>query len=123
MEECTDSRYAMRTRLNIRDSDATLILKVGRVTPGTKLTISTARKTEKPYRIVDPHKGYFIPKVVQWICEGDFEVVNVAGPRETSRPGIYKRSRQYLLDVWHLVFMYERWGLKIWDPKRDVNNT
>lgn len=122
MRECNDSRYAKRTRLNIRDSDATLILKAGRVTPGTKLTISTARKTDKPYRIVDPYKNYFIPRVVQWICEGGYEVLNVAGPRESSRSGIYERSRQYLLDVWHLCFMYERWGLKIWDPKRTANN-
>jgi len=124
LQEADSSRPQQRTRLNVRDSDATLILRSGRIlSPGTKLTIKILRDARKPYRICDPFKTYTVPRIVQWICQPQkggkiIEVLNVAGPRESKVPGIYERSFQYLTDIFHLVALYQRHGIEIWNPKR-----
>lgn len=125
LREATSSRPAQRTGLNVRDSDATLIVRSGRVLgPGTKLTIKLLRDAQKPYRICDPYKVYAIPRIVQWICEPQandktIEVLNVAGSRESSHKGIYDRTFQYLTDIFHLVALYQSYGIEIWNPKRN----
>jgi hypothetical protein len=124
MQETTSPRYAQRTRLNVRDSDATLIVVASRlVTPGTKLTMTLLRKVEKPYRRCDPYKLWTVPRIVQWICQPQqsgkiIEILNVAGSRETNMPGIYERTFQYLTDIFHFVALYQRHGIQIWNPKR-----
>lgn len=124
LKEATSSRPAQRTRLNVRDSDATLIVRSGRIlSPGTKLTIKLLREAEKPYRICDPYKVYTVPRIVQWICEpqadNTIEILNVAGPRESKSKGIYDRTFQYLTDIFHLVALYQHHGIEIWNPKRN----
>ena len=129
MKEAESSRYMQRTMWNIRDSDATLILRTGsKLGPGTKLTIKMLREKEKIYRICDPYRIYTVPRVAQWIVESrldgiqGIEVLNVAGSRESRHPGIYDRSKQFLSDVWHIVQMFEEFGIKYWDPERPKNN-
>lgn len=121
--------YKTRTLLNIREADATMILRLhgaGVLTPGTKLTIKTCQSSGRPYRLFDPSRIYTVPRAARWICEtrileGDIErsieVLNVAGPRESKFPGIYDQTKLYLDSVLSYVFMYQRWGVKIWAPK------
>lgn len=131
LEECDSSRPARRTALNIADSDATMVLRFsggGRVlSPGTKLTIKICRDKGKPYRIFDPSKVKSVPRAVQWICEqkildGEEErgikILNIAGPKESKFPGIYDSSLIYLKDILGFVFTYNRWGAKIWSPRK-----
>ena len=118
LEESDSSRYQERTKLNIRESDATLILVPGRVrSPGTKLTLTSCRKAEKHYRMFHPYRNHLVPRAVRWIVEEDITVLNVAGPREANNPGLQKRSTQFLSDILHYVFVYQRWGIQIWNPK------
>jgi hypothetical protein len=51
--EAEDAEPNTRTTLNIRDSDATLILSQGELHGGSKFTASTALKAGKPYLHVD----------------------------------------------------------------------
>lgn len=117
--------YKPRTVRNVADADATLILRFqggGRtLSPGTKLTLSTIQSLEKSYRIYDPSKSHHAPLAVQWICEtiiddsGRYiEILNVAGPRESGSPGIYEKSKKFMIEVLNYTFCYRRWGLKIW---------
>ena len=110
--------YRARTIKNIQSSDATMILRIsgaGRVLgPGTKLTIATLQKMDKPYRLFDPSKIYTVPKAAQWICQ----TKDVAGSRESKDPGIYKATRIFLDSVFSYVFMYQRWGIRIWAPQK-----
>ncbi len=130
-EHETSRDYRARTVKNIAESDATIILRFhggGRVLgPGTKLTITTLRRAEKPYRIFDPSRIHSVPKAVQWICEttipeGDIErnikILNVAGPRESGSPGIYEKTKVFLTDVFGYVFVYQKWGIKLWAPQK-----
>lgn len=117
MKEAESSRWAQRTALNVRDSDATLILKTGHITTGTKLTIKICRQKSRYYVICDPYKPYHVPRAVKFIIEQNVKILNVAGPRESRRKGIYKQSKTFLTDVFHFVFQFQKWGIKIWDPK------
>jgi hypothetical protein len=42
-------------------------------------------------------------EVVDWIVRNDIKTLNVAGPRESSRLGIYAKARVYLEDVFRRV--------------------
>jgi len=123
LREAESSRYAQRTALNVRDSDATLILKSGLITTGTKLTITICRRKTKYYVICDPFKTYHVPRAVKFIVEQNVSVLNIAGPRERGRPGIYKQSKLFITDVLHMVFQYQQFGIKIWDPKPPKGKT
>ncbi|HJR89467.1 MAG TPA: putative molybdenum carrier protein [Aeromicrobium sp.] len=88
---------SVRTRLNVRDSDATLIVWDGRgPSPGTQLTIEAARDLGRP-TLVTPGDA---DDVQLWLEDLDPGVVlNVAGPRESTRPGTYARTLELLRTV------------------------
>lgn len=92
----TDSReFEERTKLNIRDSDGTIILVHEtpiKVTDGTILTIETIQQSNKPYRIIDLSKETELEKLVFWINDSNIKTLNIAGPRESQAPGIYTSS-------------------------------
>jgi hypothetical protein len=99
LEETPEADYAQRTEWNIRDSDATLILAQGEPTGGTAFTIECARGGEKPYFVVDLASGEKPDRVVQWIIGGGIEILNVAGPRESTAPGVYRLAVDFLRRV------------------------
>lgn len=99
-ETATDT-YAERTRLNVRDSDATLIVGPGDGSPGTSLTAREARSRAKPLlqvEITDRPEA-----VAAWLRGHDVCVLNVAGPRESEVPGIYRRALAFMQVVLHDV--------------------
>ena len=74
--------YPERTRLNVVDSDGTLI--VGNIhSPGSQMTLSTCIAEGKPH-IVNP----VAPLLVAWLTAHDIKILNVAGNRESKNPGI-----------------------------------
>jgi len=133
LEECPRGRPSMARLRNIRDSDATLILRPARI-GGTlpesiKLVIRSCRNLGRPYRILDPYKTARIPSAVRWICEtnakeGDDEehqeirVLNVVGLKESKHPGIYDRSLTFINDILSYTSVYKSWGIKIWAPSK-----
>lgn len=96
MRETMSSAYRERTRLNVRDSDATLILTRGRPTGGTALTLVIARELARPNRVVDLVGSGNPAMLREWITDQQINVLNVAGPRESTRPGIYGEASHYL---------------------------
>jgi len=118
MREAESSRYSQRTALNVRDSNATIIMRHGLITKGTKLTIRVCRQKLRFYVICDPYKVHHVPRVAKFLIEQEVGVINVAGPRERSRPGIYEQAKLFTTDVLHMVFQYQQYGIKIWDPKK-----
>ncbi len=96
MRETAARSYATRTRLNVRDSDATLILCRGRPSGGTALTVDFAERLAKPVRIVDLDAPEPVADSRAWIAETGVRVLNVAGPRESSSPGIGAAAAAFL---------------------------
>jgi Circularly permutated YpsA SLOG family len=93
----TESRgYAVRTEWNVRDSDATLILCIGNLSGGTRLTADFARQYGKPLLIVDLQQLHDHKAVVAWLCRHAVQVLNIAGPREEDCPGCYASAKRFL---------------------------
>ena len=99
--ELRTSSYPARTRMNIEESDGTVIFSLERVlTGGTKLTRDYAHKLGKPVpHIYDTRKGRIpnpdslrleVQALTDFLCSNKIEVLNVAGPRELKEPGVYE---------------------------------
>jgi hypothetical protein len=88
--------YPERTLLNVRDSDATLILTRGEPKGGTALTVDYALNLERPNMVVDLLGPTTPEQVRKWLEENDVVVLNIAGPRESSSPGIYDQAAGFL---------------------------
>jgi hypothetical protein len=88
---------ATRTRLNVQDSDATLIVWDGRTSsPGTELTIETAQRLGRPLLVTSGGAE----ETRAWLDGFSTPVVlNVAGPRESGCPGTYARTAELLRSV------------------------
>jgi hypothetical protein len=98
--ELSSTSYPVRTRANIRDSDATLILTPPPpLSRGTRLTCRLAQEMKKAWWAADPHDPSRIDPVVSWIKDVDPEVLNIAGPRESKVPGIHQISLEFLRKV------------------------
>ena len=96
MRETESRSFAMRTRLNVRDSDATLILTRGEPSGGTALTVDCARSLNRPHLVVDLAGEVDLPAVREWLARHEVRVLNVAGPRESAPPGIYRNAADVL---------------------------
>lgn len=96
--ETISNSYPERTRLNIEQSDATLIIIKGKMGKGSTLTLKTAQQKHKPYFLVDLSQGktYNYREITNWLKENNVSTLNVAGTRESSSPGIYKEVYLFL---------------------------
>ena len=101
MQEHSSSNYAVRTKANVRDSDATLII-APKLPPsrGTMLTLRTAERLGRPHHVACLEAANAMDEAVRWLqsfqqIERPF-VLNVAGPRESGAPGIQQRATAFL---------------------------
>jgi len=92
-----------RTRANVRDSDATLVLTLGAPDMGTDLTIAAAAAWAKPCAVVDLTVPGIEAVARDWLRRVQPRRLNVAGPRESSAPGLYGRAHALLLNVFRDV--------------------
>ncbi|MDO9011624.1 MAG: putative molybdenum carrier protein [Gallionella sp.] len=98
LEELPGAGYRQRTRQNVLDSDCTLILNIGELDGGTLQTARFAQQHNKPCCVVQLDSCEFTQQAVRdWML--GCGVLNVAGPRESRRPGIYRLSYDFL-DRW-----------------------
>jgi len=97
LQETPSPLYQQRTRWNVRDSDATLILSPQPLTGGTLLTAKIAEELQKPWRAFDPFRLAEAAEARQWLAKLRVRVLNVAGPRASQRPGIYDAALAFLL--------------------------
>ena len=94
--ETETAEHAVRTERNVRDSDGTLILCRGPLVGGTELTRDLAARHGKPTLVVDAEAPLDPADVRAWIERHAVAVLNVAGPRESTAPGVYRWAVAYL---------------------------
>ncbi len=124
--ETKTSLYPARTRMNIRDSDATLIFSSDVNSKGSLLTTKFCIEMQKPYYIllldkntINKIKHNFIisncKKILKWLNKVKPDILNIAGTRESHCPGI-----QNLVSI-ILDFVLENSGKKQeWPPQKPV---
>ena len=93
----------VRTKWNVRDSDATLIVCPGPISScsGTAATVEFAKSYGKPFYVSD---GTDYANVLEWIAalssaDGKSLDLNVAGPRESGLPGVYELTRNLIAQL------------------------
>ncbi|MCF8292156.1 MAG: putative molybdenum carrier protein [Chlorobium sp.] len=101
LRETSSRAYRTRTSRNVRDSDGTLVILRDRLQGGTRYTVRYAEKIGRPLLIVrlSGLQEQDIESVIRWLQEHAIAVLNVAGPRESSEPGIHAEARQWLLSL------------------------
>ena len=127
LKEVEVDDYDERTRRNILEADATLVITArGRKERGTSLTIKRAEEFSKPYlhmelqELINPAGEYgrqreqselqnfshpdlaILNRARSWLSQGSYKILNVAGNRESTSPGIQKftvRILEYLFNM------------------------
>jgi hypothetical protein len=94
LKETTSADYAERTRLNVQDSDGTLLLVEAEIKGGTLLTQAAASELDRPLLVVKPMPDN-VAIVLTWMRSSGIRRLNVAGPRESESPGIYRKARSF----------------------------
>ena len=89
LTETETPEYAVRTRLNVEQSDATLIVSPQSPTGGTLLTLEYARAIGKPVLLITLREEAEAPaRLHEFLIRHEVRVLNVAGPRASSSPEI-----------------------------------
>lgn len=97
LQETSSADPAERTRRNVADSDATLVLVAGRLaSPGTATTLASAVRLGRPHLLADVRHASVVRA---WLARLDHPVLNVAGPRESESSGIHDAAAALLRDV------------------------
>ena len=102
LAKLADGGYRQRTRRNVEDSDGTLIINIGEMEGGTLATQIFAERMAKPYLVVQLDVGVLTDvavKVLSWLRQHGVKTLNVAGPRESKRPGIHRLTGELLQAV------------------------
>ena len=93
LKETKSPLYPPRTKRNILNSDGTLWFG-GTESPGARLTFRLCHEHDRPIKRIR-YSGknrrlskHEIPGLVKWVRRHNIEVLNVAGNRESTNPGI-----------------------------------
>ena len=81
------------------DSDGTLILSHGKLTGGSEYTRDMVLRHGRPWLHIDLNKTESFQAAKQiksWLAEHEIEVLNVAGPRASKDPVIYRSTTDIL---------------------------
>ncbi|PAP76908.1 putative molybdenum carrier protein [Rubrivirga marina] len=100
LRETPSADPAERTRWNVRDSDATLVVAPAAPSGGTALTLEVAHDLGRPRLVVPPDPDR-LGEAADWAAHVVPEAgrLNVAGPRESEAPGVYVAARAWLTDL------------------------
>ncbi|RUC80150.1 molybdenum cofactor carrier [Pseudomonas aeruginosa] len=100
--ETESSGYRQRTKHNVRDADATLIIYRGRLEGGSLLTRDLATGHGKPLLLCDLHDPTeeLLAAWQDWLVGHAIAILNIAGPSEARNPGIYLQASALLELFW-----------------------
>ena len=102
LQEMRSWSYSKRTEQNVIDSDGTLIFSHGPLIGGSALTVKMALKHSRPNLHIDLSDIYIFKASVlifNWLRNNHIETLNVAGPRASEDPDIYRQVKAVLEDV------------------------
>ena len=97
--ETSSSDYAVRTQMNVQESDGTLILYRERLQGGTLLTHRLAKQHDKPILRIRIDRSVNYAQIVDWLKAHCISTLNVAGPRGSSHPELQQQAKSVLLNL------------------------
>ena len=91
LKETPEEDVSQRTKWNVRDSHATLIINpiLSKFSRGTSLTEQTAKEYKRPFLEINREEDS--DKIVKWLDTlGNELTLNIGGPRESECPEAYQ---------------------------------
>lgn len=107
--ETKSSGYEERTGLNVKNSDATIIVSMDMNSPGTKMTQRFIDKYKKRsvgikyHNVKEPDIETTAKRLADWLYEQKIKNLNVAGNRESKAPGLQFWLTQVLVRTFTLL--------------------
>ena len=101
LSETRSSDVQVRTQRNVETSSATLVLTRGAPIGGTRYTVEIAESMRRPLFVIDLNDrlGDHASAIARFIDEVQPAVLNVAGPRESSAPGVAEQAKRLLVEA------------------------
>jgi len=111
LTETRGKSYQTRTKWNVRDSDATLIICRGEPAGGTALTMKYCEQLGKPFEVFQLNSAGTteavgkmqgtggLDSLLHWLTRHHVQVLNVAGPREEKHCPIYAQAYALLFGL------------------------
>ncbi len=99
LEETAERDYRIRTRLNVEDTDATLILAQGPPCGGTALTVQYCQDAGKPHLVIDAGTttaSEVVHQILIFLTKTSPTSLNVAGPRASGWSEGYRFARKVM---------------------------
>jgi hypothetical protein len=99
LQETASGNPAERTELNVKNSDATLILSHGKLVGGSLQTKQFAEKHQKPFLHIDfstSEMDEALEKAESWLNSINCKTLNVAGARASEDLLIYEKTGKFL---------------------------
>lgn len=99
LREAPSADPAVRTELNVRHSDATLLLSHGPLCGGSALTFALCLRLGRPVLHLDLSRHALDVSCAQardWLSQTAPRVLNVAGPRHSEDAKIFEATRSLL---------------------------
>lgn len=93
---------------NVLDSDGTLIISHGKLTGGSEFVRKMAMHYERPWLHIDLNRIITFKaarKIRLWIKNHKIEALNVAGPRASKDPEIYRDTVEILETAFYIDFI------------------
>jgi hypothetical protein len=92
LRETAADEPAVRTELNVRDSDGTLIISHGKLHGGSRHTLDVAHRLGRPVLHLDLDRldaDAAVATAAEWVAAHSIRCLNVAGPRASGDARIY----------------------------------
>lgn len=102
LTEHDSASYIDRTRQNVIDSDATLIVYFGELSGGTLMTLEFCKEFDKAYLLIDANissVNFAVKELKHFIKSFNIKKLNVAGPRASKSPNAYKYAKSLILKL------------------------
>lgn len=105
LKQTRSKQYSARTEQNVVDSDGTCILYRQQTTGGTELTRKLAIKHNRPLICIDLNvaEEKELEELNSWLKNHGIKVLNIAGPRESTCPGIMNQTERFLLKAFSVT--------------------
>ena len=106
LTETSTDHYVERTRRNVIDSNATLIVYFTTLEGGTKKTVQFCQLHHKPVLeldMADQDESAAVASLVAFMLENKVEVLNVAGPRASKQKLAYPVTKALITSVLRLI--------------------
>ena len=106
LTEMPSKSQPKRTERNVVESDGTLIVSHGKLKGGSQYTLDMAVMHSRPWLHIDLNETTILEaaqQVIDWTLSNMIETLNVAGPRESKDPMIYRAVYDLLQTIYYIA--------------------